>query len=110
MSDSSNPFNAKTNKNLNTTQSNDSNIQSTVTGAAKGATSILGNTVGGLANTAGGIVGAATRGVGDTVSSATGQTGKPVGDAVTNIGAGLEGGARETAEGVKRAGEWKGTS
>jgi hypothetical protein len=110
MSDSTNPFNTKTNKSLNTTTSNDSNIQGNVAGAAKGATSILGSTVGGLTNTAGSIVGAATRGVGETVNSATGQTGKPVGDAVSNIGSGVEGGARETAEGVKRAGEWKGAS
>ncbi|KAK4039729.1 hypothetical protein C8A01DRAFT_36264 [Parachaetomium inaequale] len=106
----SNPFDTKTNKNLNTTHNKDTdtNIQSTITGAAKGTTSMLGNATAGLANTAGGVVGAATRGLGETVTSTTGQAGKPVGDAVTNLGAGVEGAARETAEGVKKAGEWRG--
>ncbi|KAL8938741.1 MAG: hypothetical protein Q9216_003728 [Gyalolechia sp. 2 TL-2023] len=75
-----------------------------VTGAAKFATSTLGNTVGGLGRTVGGVVGAGGRGLGQTVTAATGSSGKPVGDALENLGNGVESGAQNVSKGVEDAG------
>ncbi|PHH65312.1 hypothetical protein CDD81_2724 [Ophiocordyceps australis] len=77
------------------------------TGAAKFATSTLGNVVGGVSRTAGGITGAATRGVGNTLSGATGDSGKPIGDALASLGTGVENGINGVAKGVEDAGQWK---
>ncbi|KAI4190896.1 MAG: hypothetical protein L6R41_000497 [Letrouitia leprolyta] len=78
-----------------------------VTGAAKFATSTVGNTVGGLGRTVGGVVGAGGRGIGQTITAATGSTGKPVGDALENLGNGVERGAQNVSKGVEDAGKWK---
>jgi prophage DNA circulation protein len=110
MSKSNNPFTTQSNQALHTNPKTDNTVQSNISGAAKTTTSTLGNTAAGITNTAGGIIGAATRGLGETFNSATGQNMKPVGDAATNLGAGVEGAGKETAEGMKRAGEWKGPS
>lgn len=108
MSNSNNPFNTQSNKALHTNPKTDNTVQSNVSGAAKTTTSTLGNTAAGVTNTAGGIIGAATRGLGETLNSATGQNVKPVGDGLANLGTGVEGAGQETAEGMKRAGDWKG--
>lgn len=63
------------------------------------------NGVGGVVNTAGTVVGAAGRGIGDTVNGVTGNAGKPVGDGLKYVTNGIEGGAADVANGVKRAGE-----
>lgn len=85
----------------------ESNNDKGVTGAAKFATSTLGNTVGGLGRTVGGVVGAGGRGLGQTITAATGSSGKPVGDALENLGNGVESGAKNVSKGVEDAGKWK---
>lgn len=81
-----------------------------VTGAAKWATSTVGNVAGGVGRTVGNVAGAAGRGVGDTVTSVTGEAGKPVGDAIGSVGTGVQSGAEGLSKGVEDAGQWKKSS
>uniref|UniRef100_A0A0B7JHT4 CsbD-like domain-containing protein n=1 Tax=Bionectria ochroleuca TaxID=29856 RepID=A0A0B7JHT4_BIOOC len=67
---------------------NNNSQDSGATGAAKTATSSVGNLVGGLGRTVGNVTGAAGRGVGDTVTGATGS-------------------ADDVSKGVENAGQWK---